>query len=219
MPIRKGEDWGTPVSGPPDFEVMGGDSELAGVLRDRLGGLINFRPLNSDLALAIGLRSGMEPPLAPTTELPMDALRTDDGFVVNMVVFGTPPDRLSRWSRSSHFTVTIDGADWFSARATTVVVANGQFLHGVDLVPKGHPNDGRAEVQVWQLAAGERAAARDRLHSGSHVPHPRIRERKARRVEVRVRKPVRFEGDDGGGVGTSRGADLEIVPSAYRLLV
>lgn len=219
MGIRKGEDWGSPVSGPPDVELLGGDAELAALLRDHEGGLINFRPLNSDLAAAVGLRSGMEPPIAPTHELPMDALRTDDGFVANMVVLGTPPDQLTRWSRSYEFNVTVDGTEWFSGRATTVVIANGQFLHGVDLVPKGHPNDGRAEVQVWSLQAGERAAARERLHSGTHLPHPRIHERKARRVEVRARKPVRVEGDDGAGVGKSRGAYLEVVPSAYRLLV
>lgn len=219
MPIRKGEDWGSPVSGPPDFELVGGDSELAALVDEHLGARINFRPLNSDLAAAVGLRSGMEPPVAPTHELTMDALKGADGFVVNMVVLGTPPHQLKRWSRTHHFTVTIDGTEWFSGRATTVVVANGQFLDGLDLVPKGHPNDGRAEVQVWTLAARERVAARDRLRTGAHVPHPSIKERSGRRIEVRARTPVRVEGDDGSGVGTADCVELDLVPNAYRLLV
>jgi hypothetical protein len=219
MAIRKGEDWGSPATGPPDLELVGADSELADLVRDHPGDLVYFRPLNSDLAAAVGLRTGMEPPVAPTIELPMDALASDDGFVVNMVVFGTPPDQLGRWSRSHEFDVTVDGTEWFSGRATTVVVANGQFLRGVDLVPRGHPNDGRCEVQVWTLAAGERAAARDRLRTGAHLPHPRIHERAGRRIEVRADKPVRVEGDDGAGTGTSDHVVIEVVPNAYRLLV
>ena len=69
------------------------------------------------------------------------------------------------------------GAPWGEGRAFAVVVANGQFLRDADLVPRGHPGDGRIEVQVYDARAGR---ARGRCASVSRVaatfPHPRIAE-------------------------------------------
>ena len=47
--------------------------------------------------------------------------------------------------------IEVDGQPWFAGSATTVVIANGQFLRGADIVPRGHPGDGRLEVQVYEL--------------------------------------------------------------------
>ena len=33
----------------------------------------------------------------------------------------------------------LDGRPWFAGPATTVVIAIGQFLRGLDVVPRGHP--------------------------------------------------------------------------------
>jgi hypothetical protein len=212
-PIRKGEDWGSPVSGPADFAVTGSDVELAASVAAHPGARVRFRFTDSDLAGAVGL----DPNREPTTELPMDALRWDDTLVVNMAVLGTAPDRLGRWSPMHRFRVTVDGVEWFSGRATTVIVANGQFFAGLDLVPRGHPGDGRAEIQVWSLARNERARARARLQSGTHVPHPRIAQRTGRRVVVEAARPVTVTAD--GRRSQVRSAELEVVPAAYRLLV
>ena len=66
-------------------------------------------------------------------------------LAVNIVVVGTPPGRVRSWHRSALRV----GDD----RAWGVVVASGQFHEGVDVVPRGHPGDGRLEVQVYDVVA------------------------------------------------------------------
>ncbi len=136
--------------------------------RPRPGALVRFRPAtDSDLALAVGLRSGVgwNP---PTAELPLDALRLPDGLACNLAVVGTAPDRLGWATGEVAIEVAVDGEPWFAGQATTVVVANGQFLRGADLVPRGHPGDGRAEVQVYALR--RRRTARDARAPGDRNP-------------------------------------------------
>ena len=65
----------------------------------------------------------------------------------------------------------------FHGPCTTVVIATGQFRHGLDLVPRGHPGDGRAEVQIYAVPGRERRELRVRLATGTHVPHPKITQR------------------------------------------
>jgi len=160
------------------------------------------------------------------TEVAIDALAIDpdDGAVnavdaVNAVVLGPPPDRLRWTARASRITVRVDGRAWFDGRATTVVVANGQFLRGTDLVPRGHPGDGWAEVQVYALGRRARRGMRRRLPTGTHVPHPGVRSGRARRVEVEVagrHLPVEVDGCPQGRTGR---LVVTLVPAAIRLLV
>ena len=77
-----------------------------------------------------------------------------------------------------------------------MVVATGQWLRGLDLVPRGHPGDGKAEVQVYRLRRPERRAMRRRLATGTHVPHPRIVTRTAVEIEIRAHRalPVEIDG-------------------------
>jgi hypothetical protein len=142
--IKPGEEWGSPATGPADVEARGSDFDLAVAVQGRTGALVHFIPApNSDIALSVGL----EPGRPPTTEVPMDVLRVGEDIAVNMVILGTPPDRLTRFSRMRWFKVEADGMTWFEGPATTVVIATGEFLRGNDLVPRGHPGDGRAEAR------------------------------------------------------------------------
>jgi hypothetical protein len=216
-PLRRGEPWGRAASGPPDVDVAGDDTDLAAVAMSNRGALVRFRPSpRSDIARALGLG----PAGAGTTEVAIDALaiEPDDG-AVNAVVLGPPPDRLRWTTRASNITVRVDGRPWFRGRATTVVVASGQFLRGADLVPRGHPGDGRAEVQVYALTRRARSLMRRRLPTGTHVPHPGIRGGRARRVEVEVAGrglPVEV---DGRPRGRTTRLGVILVPAAIRLLV
>ena len=91
---------------------------------------------------------------------------------MNMVVVGTAPGKLRATSRSHQMRVVVDGREVFTGPATTVVIANGQFLDDGDIVPRGHPGDGRIEVQVYALRPRERRGMRRRLPSGAHLPAP-----------------------------------------------
>ncbi len=217
--IRPGEPWGHQESSAPEAVVRGGDAALAGAVAAMPGSLVRFAPdATSDLAGAVGLVAG-EAGEPAGIALELDALRLADGTLVcNMCVLGSPPDRLG-WAAPWHeIEVRLDGAPWFAGRATTVVIANGQFLRGRDVVPRGHPGDARAEVQVYELRRAERRSMRARLGSGAHVPHPRIRQRSARQVEVHSRRPLSCEADRLGLPAVGHLA-AEVLPGAYRLLV
>jgi hypothetical protein len=215
--IQKGAPWGSPDDSPPDLVVTGDDHDLAAAVASAPPGvLVSFAPAaGSDIARAVGLRSG-----APHQglALPMDALELGDGtLVVNAVVLGPPPDRLHAFDPAGAITLALGGRGE-TTRGTTVVVATGQWLRGVDLVPRGHPGDGRAEVQVYRLRRSERRAMRRRLPTGAHLPHPRITTRTAVEIDVRTGRPLRLEVD---GRLVDRVATLRaiVAPARYRLLI
>lgn len=218
--IRPGEEWGSPAESPADLEVLGGDAALARAVAAAPGALIRFGPdPTSDLARAVGLAFG-EVRAALGTALPLDALALGDNTLAcNMCIFGTAPDRL-RWSSPAlELEIQLDGRPWFAGRASTVVVAIGQFLRGLDIVPRGHPGDGKAEIQVYQLERRERRSMRARLATGGHVPHPRIRQRSARTIRLRAEPPPPCEVDGAARPDVTTPTTMEVVPGAYRLLV
>lgn len=222
------EQWGVAHDGPPDLTVEGSDAELATWVRDHPAALLRFSPspgAGSDVAGLLGLRERLRGPASgaaavATTAVPLDAVRLGDGnLAVNMIVLGTAPDRLGRSSRRREVDVIVDGERLFRGRATTVVVATGQYLRGLDVVPRGHPGDGIVEVQVYNLRGGERRAMRSRLGAGAHVPHPRISQRSAREVEVRVWGAAWDLEIDGATRPAVTRLDAAVVPAAYRLLI
>jgi len=208
------------VSPSPDLTVTGDDRALARWVADHPGALVAFRPSGtSDLARAVGLRGGIEGVAEGSTVVTLDALRLGDGdLAVNMVVVGTPPDRVQRFTRPLHLELQVDGTTVATSRATTVVVATGQYLRGLDVVPRGHPGDGRLEVHVYRLRPRERRAMRARLAHGTHVPHPRITARPGRQVEIVATRPVALE-VDGESRPPVRALTVDVVAGAYRLLV
>ena len=229
--IRRGDAWGGPVAGPPELEVAGDDVALADAVRARLrrqperAGAPSVRfdaSAGSDLARAVGL-VGLG---AATIALDLDVITIGDeasgeverALSVNAVVLGPAPDRLRWWHRRRPTTVLVDGRPVFTGRATTVLVANGQFLRGHDVVPAGHPGDGRLEVQVYALAPGERAAMHRRLPGAAHLPHPRIHAASGRAVVVDAPGAAPLE-VDGVHVGRTSALRATIRPGAYRLLV
>ena len=217
--MRPGEEWGgPPAPGTPVREVAGDDATLAAAATPEV--VLRIAPgTGADLARALGL-----PATGPgTTVVACDLIDvTTPGSparpAANVVVSGRAPDALRPWHRRRPVTVTVDGRPVHTGPATGVVIANGQFLRGADLVPRGHPGDGRLEVQVYGLRPGERGPMRRRLPTGDHVPHPRIVGATGRRVEVRWTRPVPVEAD--GHPGDPATVLVAAVrPGALRVLV
>lgn len=218
--IHPGELWGEPEHGQPDLVVTGGDADLAhALIGSRTGVLVAFNPSEeSDIARAIGLRAG-----APRQgiALPMDAIQLEDGtLVVNMVILGSAPDRLAWRSRSAKITVRFDGRTSGLAveGATTVVVATGQWLRGLDLVPRGHPGDGKADVHTYAVERRERKHVHHRLLTGTHVPHPYITIRTCVEVNVQASRELDLE-VDGRAKAETATLRAKILPARYRLLI
>jgi hypothetical protein len=224
--IRKGEDWGVPSSAPPDAVIEGDDNALARWVGTSPGGRARFVPsADSDLARVLGMPEGARGTAGArdevAREVTLDALRFADGHTgtaVNMVILGPAPDRLRFGARPTRLRIVLDGTPMFEGPATTLVVANGEFLRGLDVVPRGHPGDGRVEVQVYRLRRGERRPMRVRLATGTHLPHPRIEQRTARSLTVAAADPLPLE-VDGRLLGMTVEVAVEVVPDAYRLLL
>ena len=205
--------------------MEGDDAALAAAARDQPGSRIAFLPsARCDLARALGLDvTSLDPRADRVLELPVDALRVDaddhSRFAVNMVIVGVAPDRLRWFDRASAVTVTVDDRVVHHDRAVAVVIANGQYLRGLDLVPRGHPGDARIEAQVYALRPGERRAMRDRLPRGEHLPHPRVIQAAGRRIEVRsVERALKLE-IDGVPAPSARRVAVEVVPEAFCLMI
>jgi hypothetical protein len=223
--IRPGSEWGTPTSDQPDATLVGDDRALADHLAgtgvgEAPGPLVRFLAEGSDFARAIGLRTVDPEPARPAQgiALPVDLIETDRGPAVNAVVLGPAPTGLRWWHRAPVTTVTVDGRELYAGPAPTVVVMNGQFLGTADVSPRGHPGDGRLEVQVYALRPGERGPMRARLASGTHVPHPRILTTSGREVTVRTTDP-RPMARDGRPDGRVTELKLAVRPGAVRLLI
>ena len=221
--MRAGEPWGEPLD--PSDEVVdvypgGIDMAIAIAAGEHPGAVLRFRPVAGacDFARAIGLTP--ETGRARTTVLPCDLMELGPGlYAINAVVLGLRPDWLRWWHRAHPVTVEVDGRAVGPARATTVVIANGQFVRGTDLSPRGHPGDGRVEVQVYALRPGERRAMRARLAVGDHVPHPRITQASGRRIVVRWGDGPRPADVDGREVPTRDGVTIEVRAGGARVLI
>jgi diacylglycerol kinase family enzyme len=157
------------------------------------------------------------------TEVAVDVMnvRLEAGAVepaVNAVVVGTAPGSTRWFTRSRTVQVTVDGGEVFAGRATGVVIASGQYLHGGDVNPRSHPGDGQVEVQVYALVAAARAPMRRRLLTGTHVPHPGVTQRAGRDVIVTASRPLAVEVD---GVARTRAREVTIhlEAGALRLLL
>ena len=99
--------------------------------------------------------------------------------------------------------------------ASGLLVANGQYLGDLDVVPRAHPGDGRLEVLAFTGPARDVWRMLPRLPTGSHLPHPRV-------VEIRPRA-LEIEGHgrlwaDRAAVG-SLPARVEAVPGRLRVAV
>ncbi|MCB1026663.1 MAG: hypothetical protein KDB24_02745, partial [Microthrixaceae bacterium] len=157
MTIAKGVQWGEPGPLPPGRPVVADDAALAALVRAQV--------LSGETAAPIGLTGGdllrtlgggparRRPDDPEAWRFPVDALvvrreGADDAepavAVAHLVAFRTSARRRAPLSRMP----------WFVTE--TLVVANAAFLGEWNIAPKGHPNDGRADVTRGVLPRRDR---------------------------------------------------------------
>lgn len=198
MTISKGEPWGRAVSRPNDLRIVAGDAAVVAALNDGSGRPV--APGTGDLHRTLGGRDAAG--ASELLELPIDllAVTLDDGAarVACASVVARRP-----WYR---------GGAWFG---DVVLVMNAEFLGDWHVASRGHPNDGRAESCEWGSGFGvrQRLAARRRMPTGSHVPHPQIETRSFRRREWAFGEPMVVI-VDGVRARTSRSLVVEVRPDA-----
>jgi diacylglycerol kinase family enzyme len=203
MTIRKGEPWGEPGALPPHGVVVHSDREAR--------------------AIVTAARRANEP-IPPLGLLGGDLCRT---------LGGTGDEARLRSDSATQVpvdlgAVLIDGRlHWFVAhlvarrgwwRGRVVAAMNAQYLGAWDVVPRGHPNDGRLDVLDADLPFDERLQVRSRLRNGTHLPHPRISERHVAALQVDLDRPtpVLLDGDE---VGAAERLVIHVEPDALRCVV
>lgn len=200
MTIEKGRPWGEEVARPADLRIVGDDATLAAALRDGEG---PAAAAAGDMYRTLGARpiGTRERVLA----LPIDLVEVTLDDQVARVALAHVVARTPWWAGS-----------WW--RGPVLIVMNAEFLGDWDVAHRGHPNDGRVEVQLADaaLTARDRWAARTRLPLGSHVPHPQITTRSVRSASWTFDRPLAVF-VDGRPAGTSRAVSVEVHPDAATL--
>jgi hypothetical protein len=204
MTIKPGEAWGRPVARPPGLVVVRSDAELAAALSSDRRAPVGVG--GGDLARTLGVTSTTAPAIATRAtlnEFPIDLLEVrldgDDAPIVACahVIARSPLGR----------------GRWLGGRI--VAVMNAEFIGDWDVAPRGHPNDGRAEVFDVDpsMSVRERLAARRRLPTGTHVPHPRIATRSIRTGSWDFERPREIV-VDGRRVGRASTLSVAVVADA-----
>lgn len=202
MTIEKGKPWGAPGALPADGVVVRSDAEARAVLEEArrqgspfpalglLGGDL-WRTLGGTLSEA-RLRS----PAATTFPVDLGEVLVD-GRLSLFVAHVLAHNRL--WSKG-------------------FVAMNAQWRGPWNLGPRAHPGDALLDTYDLCLRPGDLNKVRSRLHSGTHLPHPRIRERRAPAVQVDLDRALPVE-LDGERIGTGRVISVRLQPDALTVVV
>ncbi len=199
MTIKPGASWGRQVAPPDDLIVVDGDASLVATLVRSGGRPIAVR--SGDLARTLGVTS--QDGRTTVNEVPIDLIevRLDDASEPLMACAHLIAR--SPWTRGH----------WW--RGPVLAVMNAEFIGDWDVAPRGHPNDGRAEVFEVDpsLSTRDRLAARRRLPNGTHVPHPQVVRRSVRHATWKFPQPLMVI-VDGRRVGRASSLSISVVPDA-----
>ena len=214
MSIRRGADWGRPARAVTGAVVVADDAALAALL-----GRGGPPPQDGEVVLTggdlhrtLGAPERVDPSTEELVAFDCDVLRGEgtapDGTVVALLavahVVGLPPRRGrgpgSLWSGPSF------------------VAASAAFLGEANVGPRAHPGDGLVDLSWGELPRRDRRAARARMLTGTHLPHPAIEERRARSWAAPAGQHYLVR-CDGVEVGELRDLRLTVEPDAVVVTV
>lgn len=202
MTIRRGEDWGAVRPVPEDIEVFADDRALASAL-NRASPPTVVAVLGGDLHRTVSSSPNVAHYEAGTarTIVPVDLVRVSVEGAIRIAV--------------SHL---VARRSWWLGEI--LVVANAQFIGTWDVAPRSHPNDGWLDVSHVQacMSLRQRIAARPRLRTASHLPHPEIAVSRVRSGRWEFGRPLTVFAD-GQPIGRSDWLEVECLPDALQVCI
>jgi diacylglycerol kinase family enzyme len=203
MTIRKDEPWGHPGPLASHGVIVASNSELRAVVEAarRAGEPIpEVGLLGGDLCRTVGGRGDRS------------RLSSSEAIRLSIDVAQVAIDDETHWF-VAHL---VARRGWWIGRV--VAIMNAQWIGRWDVAPRSHPNDGLLDVFDGDPTLDDRWKARSRLLTGTHVPHPEIRQSRVGTIEVDLgrRVDVHLDGDR-----VSRGQHLQITvePDALTCVV
>ncbi|MFM8530091.1 MAG: hypothetical protein ACKOD2_10530 [Ilumatobacteraceae bacterium] len=202
MTIRRGEDWGSVQPVPSEVTVL-------------KHGRVLFESLNSaSPPTVVGVLSG---DLHRTISSSSDPNHYQVGAPVSVVPVDLIRVRMGGSSVLCAAHVVARRSWWFGE---ILVVAKAQFVGPWDVAPRSHPNDGWIDATLVRPTMGvrQRIAARKRLRTASHLPHPDIQTTRIREGRWEFRRKVNIWAD-GVRLGPTAWIEVECVPDALMVCV
>jgi diacylglycerol kinase family enzyme len=200
--IRKGEAWGHPGPLPADGVVVASDHDAADTIaRARREG----RPypalglVGGDLCRTLGGSGGT------------GRLRTHEA-----VTFPVDLGEALIDGRLHFFVAHLVARNRWWTRA--FVVMNAQWLGGLNMGPRAHPNDGLLDVYDARLGIADVVKVRARARAGAHLPHPGIKERRVPAAQVGFDRPLTVW-LDGVRLGSARSLSVRLDADALTVVV
>jgi hypothetical protein len=202
MTIEKGQPWGAAGSLPADSIIVRSDAEARAVVeRARRAGerVPALGLLGGDLCRTVG-GAGDEA-----------RLRSDEAMRLPVDLGAALIDGRLHWF-VAHL---VARKRWWRGRVFAAM--NAEYLGQWDVAPRSHPNDGLLDTFDVTMSVGERLKARSRLATGTHVPHPGIKQRRVAAVQVDVAGLDVWL--DGELVGPARSLSIRVEPDALTCVV
>ena len=208
MTIRRGEPWGNPAPLPAGAPIVSGNSELRRAVTTQRGSAGQPQPIGvigGDVWRVVGAPSGGA-----------QRLRSDQAHTAPIDLIRVQADGECLWACAG----VIARNSWW--HGPVVAVMNVDLAGAWRVAPAAHPNDGRLHVLETGLDGPglrlpERVAARGRLRTGTHVPHPAISVRRVANAEFRFERSMALW-LDGERVGTCRELSVTAVPDAAEIV-
>lgn len=104
------------------------------------------------------------------------------------------------------------------ARGRTLAVMNAEWCGKWNLGPRAHPGDGLLDITDASLSLSQRILARRRLPTGSHLPHPEIRNSRTSSWQTDLDPPLRVWLDH-DLVTSARHLSVRVEPGAMLVVV
>lgn len=120
-----------------------------------------------------------------------------------------------------HIKITLDNGEVFELNTTLTAVTNGRcFGSSFWLTPMAEISDGEFDVMIAK-ALGRVAILQiiPLLMKGTHLDHPAILVKKARKVIIESEQPMTIEADGEMPFSNTRRMEIEILPKRLRVMV